>query len=252
MGKYKLDFEDRIAVITGSTRGIGKQIANDIHSLGGTVIMTGTHAEQVELLNKQARENGDRKYYFCVDFTSEDSVNRFLTDLNAYTRIDVLVNNAGLNKHNSVDNINTEEWNDMLAVNLTVPFKLIRGISPKMKNNGYGKIINIASIFSKISKERRTCYTATKFGVDGLTVGSSNDLSRFNIMVNTVSPGFIMTDMTRKNLTPIEIEQLTDQIPAKRMGQAEDISKVVLFLASDLNSYITGQNIVIDGGFLNV
>jgi 3-oxoacyl-[acyl-carrier protein] reductase len=252
MEKYKLNFEDKTILVTGATRGIGKQLADDFHSLGGNVIVTGTHPEQIAEFNKQSLLAKDRKRYFCVDFTLPESVNQFLGELDNFSKIDVLINNAGLNKHNSVDNIGNEEWNDMMAVNVTAPFQLIRAISPKMKNNGYGRIINIASIFSQIGKERRGCYTTTKFAVNGLTVGASNDLSRYNILVNTVSPGFIMTDMTRKNLTPEEIEQLTAQIPAGRMGQTEDISKVVIFLSSDLNSYVTGQNIFVDGGFVNV
>lgn len=247
-----LKFEDKIILVTGATRGIGKQIADDLHKLGGTLIITGTHEEQIEALNKTALEVGERKHYFCVDLRSDISIDNFLLNLKKFPKIDILVNNAGLNKHNSVEDILTEEWNDMMAVNVTAPFKLIRDISPRMINNSYGRIINIASIFSKIGKERRTCYTTTKFGINGLTLAVANDLSRYNILVNTVSPGFIMTDMTRTNLSPEEIEQLTSQIPAKRMGKVEDISNVVAFLASDLNSYITGQNIIVDGGFVNV
>ncbi|PWS28179.1 SDR family oxidoreductase [Pedobacter yonginense] len=248
----KLDFTNKIILVTGGTRGIGKQIAEDFHALGGTVLITGTHAEQIEELNNVSLKSGERKHFFCVNFTSSQSVDQFLVQLAEYSKIDVLINNAGLNKHNSVENIITAEWDDMMAVNVTAPFKLIRDVSPRMIENNYGRIINIASIFSKIGKERRTCYTTTKFGVDGLTLGVSNDLSRYNILVNTVSPGFIMTDMTRTNLSQKEIEDLTQQIPAKRMGQVQDISRAVIFLASDLNSYITGQNIVVDGGFTNV
>jgi 3-oxoacyl-[acyl-carrier protein] reductase len=248
----KLTFEDKVILVTGGTRGIGKQIATDLHNLGGTVLITGTNAEQVAELNKASAANKERKYFFEVNFTSEKSITTFFEHLISFPKIDVLINNAGLNKHNSVEDIITEEWNDMMAVNLTAPFKLIREVSPRMIKNSYGRIINIASIFSKIGKERRTCYTATKFGIDGLTLGVSNDLSRYNILVNTVSPGFIMTDMTRKNLSTKEIKELTQQIPAKRIGQVEDISHAVAFLASNLNTYITGQNIVVDGGFTNV
>ena len=140
----------------------------------------------------------------------------------------------------------------MIAVNLSGPFHLIRTVSAKMKAAHYGRIINIASIFSKISKEKRSIYSATKFGIHGLTVGVSNDLSSFNILINTVSPGFIMTDLTRKNLSPNEIDILTQQIPVKRMGETKDISNTVIFLASEFNTYITGQNIIVDGGFVNV
>ena len=113
---------------------------------------------------------------------------------------------------------------------------------------------NFKNIFDTYNweEEKRSIYSATKFGIHGLTVGVSNDLSSFNILINTVSPGFIMTDLTRKNLSPIEIEILTQQIPVKRMGETKDISNTVIFLASEFNTYITGQNIIVDGGFVNV
>ena len=121
-----------------------------------------------------------------------------------------------------------------------------------MIKNNYGRVVNIASIFSKISKEKRAVYSATKFGIHGLTVGASNDLASQNILVNTVSPGFVLTDLTRKNLTLIEMDSLTNQIPSKRLASTSDISSVVVFLLSDLNQYLTGQNIIVDGGFTNV
>jgi 3-oxoacyl-[acyl-carrier protein] reductase len=113
-------------------------------------------------------------------------------------------------------------------------------------------VVNIASIFSKISKEKRSVYSATKFGIHGLTVGVSNDLARYNILVNTVSPGFVLTDLTRQNLSELEMQALSEQVPAKRLAQTSDISNVVVFLLSDLNQYLTGQNIIVDGGFTNV
>jgi 3-oxoacyl-[acyl-carrier protein] reductase len=121
-----------------------------------------------------------------------------------------------------------------------------------MIKNGYGRIVNIASIFGVISKEKRAVYSATKFGIHGLTVGCSNDLARFNILVNTVSPGFVLTDLTRKNLSIIEMELLSNQVPIKRMAETSDISNVAVFLLSNLNQYLTGQNIIVDGGFTNV
>ncbi len=247
----KLSFEGKTILITGSTRGIGKKIAEDIFQLGGIVLITGTNPDQIKELNA-CEANDKRKKYFCVDFSSIESINNFLLELDKIAKIDVLVNNAGINKLNFIEDIELKDWQDMISVNLTGPLWLMKNLSKKMKAHGYGRIVNIASIFSKISKERRSAYSATKFGINGLTVGISNDLARYNILVNTVSPGFILTDLTRKNLSSEEIDQLTSQIPAKRMGQPEDISRVVAFLASDLNSYITGQNIVVDGGFVNV
>jgi 3-oxoacyl-[acyl-carrier protein] reductase len=247
-----IQFENKTVLITGGTRGIGKQIADDFHDLGATVIITGTNPEQIAEFNVKSQQQGTRKIFYCVDFSSKEETIRFTEYISNLSKIDVLVNNAGINKLNFIDESLTTDWDNMIAVNLSGPFHLIRTVSAKMKAAHYGRIINIASIFSKISKEKRSIYSATKFGIHGLTVGVSNDLSRFNILINTVSPGFIMTDLTRKNLSPTEIEILTQQIPVKRMGETKDISNTVIFLASEFNTYITGQNIIVDGGFVNV
>jgi 3-oxoacyl-[acyl-carrier protein] reductase len=247
-----IQFDNKTVLITGGTRGIGKQIADDFHDLGATVIITGTNADQIAELNIKSEQQSDRKIFYKVDFSSKEDTLRFIEIISKLPKIDVLVNNAGINKLNFIDDVLTDDWDNMISVNLSGPFHLIRIVSAKMKTAKYGRIINIASIFSKISKERRSVYSATKFGIHGLTVGVSNDLSRFNILVNTVSPGFIMTDLTKKNLSSNEIEMLTQQIPAKRMGETKDIANTVIFLASHFNTYITGQNIIVDGGFVNV
>jgi NAD(P)-dependent dehydrogenase (short-subunit alcohol dehydrogenase family) len=245
-------FGHRTIVVTGATRGIGKQIADDLLQLGATLILTGTHPEEVQRLNDEAAAKGERKQYFCVDFGNTGSLDAFLDQLKGMDRIDGLVNNAGINRLNAIDEVRTGDWDDMLAVNLSAPFRLIRELSAKMKQNRFGRIVNIASIFSKVSKERRSVYSATKFGLHGLTVGVSNDLAAFNIMVNTLSPGFILTDLTRQNLSEQERDELASVVPAKRLGVTKDISAVAVFLLSDLNQYLTGQNIVVDGGFTNV
>lgn len=248
----QLDFKNKIILITGGTRGIGKQISEDLHDLGATVLITGTNLEEVKKLNKVALRNSEKKKYLALDLLQSDSVNRFLDEIRSYERIDCLVNNAGINRLNSVQNAMASDWDDMLKVNLTSPFLFLNAVSNKMIHNKYGRIVNIASIFGVISKEKRVVYSATKFGIHGLTVGSSNDLAKHNILVNTVSPGFVLTDLTRKNLTESQMEELSKQIPVKRLAQTKDISSIVVFLLSNLNNYLTGQNIVVDGGFTNV
>ena len=247
-----LNFRDKTFLITGGTRGIGAQVATDLHNSGAIVLITGTNKAEIEKLNNCIDINKTKKRYLHLDFLNKNSLEIFLDDLKKFSRIDGLVNNAGINRLNSIQDAKLSDWNDMLDVNLTAPFQLINAIAPIMINQKYGRIVNVASIFGVISKEKRVVYSATKFGIHGLTVGSSNDLARFNILVNTVSPGFVLTDLTKANLSTEEINKLTEQIPIRRMADVSDISKLVLFLLSDLNQYITGQNIIIDGGFTNI
>ena len=248
----KLDFSNKTVLITGATRGIGKQIADDLHLLGANLILTGTNAREINDLNNLAKSQGQNKKYFDVDLIQSKQVDMFISELLKYPKIDCLVNNAGINRLNHIQNVLFSDWDEMLAVNLTAPYKILSTVSKCMIKNNYGRIVNIASIFSKISKEKRSAYSATKFGIHGLTVGASNDLASYNILVNTVSPGFVLTDLTKNNLTETEMESLANQIPAKRLAQKSDISGVVVFLLSDLNKYLTGQNIIVDGGFTNV
>lgn len=247
-----LNFDKKVVLVTGGTRGIGKQIAIDLHKLGATVLITGTQLDEITKLNQLALENEERKKYFQLNLLEPNSLNQFIEKISEYNKIDCLVNNAGINRLNYIQNSNLSDWNDMVEVNLTSPYSLIKAISPMMIDNKYGRIVNIASIFGVISKERRSIYSATKFGVHGLTVGCSNDLARYNILVNTVSPGFVLTDLTKKNISNTEMNNLKSQIPIQRMAETTDISSVVVFLLSDLNMYLTGQNIIVDGGFTNV
>ena len=248
----ELNFEDKVVLVTGGTRGIGKQIADDLYSLGAKVLITGTHSDQITLLNKEANLIDNRRKYFQLDLLDTNSLDQFINKISIYKKIDCLVNNAGINRLNHIQESNLNDWYDMLNVNLTAPYRLIKSVSPLMINNKFGRIVNIASIFGVISKEKRVIYSATKFGIHGLTVGSSNDLARHNILVNSVSPGFVLTDLTKKNLSTLEINKLVSQIPIQRMAEITDISNVVIFLLSNLNMYLTGQNIIVDGGFTNV
>lgn len=246
-----IDFTGKVALVTGATRGIGKQIADDFAKSGATLILTGTQRDQIDRLNKEALKKGRKRRYYRVDFSQEDSFHQFLKKLKCYDRIDICVNNAGINRLNYVDEADMDDWEDMVNVNLRAPYMLIRQISPLMKKHRYGRIVNISSIFGVISRPKRSIYTTTKFGLHGMTVTAALELAPYNILVNAVSPGFVQTDMTRKNLSPKEQEELTRHIPVKRLGTPEDISRVVLFLASSQNSYITGQNIVVDGGYVS-
>ena len=249
----EIDFSNQNALVTGATRGIGKQIAEDLVRLGANLILTGTKKDQIEMLNEESKEddNGKRKYY-CVDFTNAESVETFMKELENYDKIDICINNAGINKIDYIDETRTRDWDDIISVNLKAPFLVIREVSRIMKRNGYGRIINIASILGVISKEKRSIYSSSKFGIIGMTMAVSNELARYNVLVNAVSPGFVLTDLTKRILGKDEMEALEAQIPAQRLAGPSDISNVVLFLASTFNTYITGQNIIVDGGYVNI
>ena len=244
-----INFLDKTILITGATRGIGKTLAEELLQLGANLILTGTNATEIAESNNISTFNKEKKKYFCVDFTDTNSIECFFDEINQITKIDCLVNNAGINILNSIDNIKLNDWDRMLAVNLTAPLFLTSYISKKMKLHNYGRIVNIGSIFGSISKEKRVCYTSTKYGVHGISVSSSIDLAQHNILINTISPGFVMTDLTKKNLTTSEIEDLQTKIPIRRFAKTHEITKPIIFLLSSYNTYLTGQNIIIDGGF---
>ena len=248
----KFNFKNNTILITGATRGIGKQIAIDLELLGVRLLLTGTNKKEINRLNKKVKLEKSSKKYFHLDILDNYSVSKFLLDIEKIDEIHGLINNAGINRLNSIQDSKIKDWDEMLNVNLSTPYKLIKIISKKMINNNFGRIINIGSIFSKISKERRAIYSVTKFGIHGLTVGVSNDLAKYNILINTLSPGFILTELTQKNLSQKEMNKLKDIIPIKRLGTKREVSNVAIFLLSDLNLYLTGQNIIIDGGYTNI
>ena len=238
------DFSNRTALVTGATRGIGRQIAADLLHAGANVIITGTSEESLSLLSDEFDK-------ICVNFLNPPSVINFL-NLIAEIDIDICINNAGINKISPVCDIKSNDWDEVLSVNLTAPFKILKTVSKRMKIRNYGRIVNISSIWGTIGKEHRVCYSASKFGLTGLTMSSAAELAQDGILVNTVSPGFTITDLTKTILGEAGMQKIAKSIPMKRLATPKEISKVVMFMTSDHNSYISGQNIVVDGGFTNV
>ncbi len=248
-----VDFHGQTVLITGATRGMGKQFADDFAQLGANLILTGTKRDEIEALDNEAKcDRAVSRKYHTVDFTNSDSTRTFVEAIEAYQKIDVCINNAGINRINFIDETLIQDWKDMLNVNLEAPFMVTRAVSALMKKNRYGRIINIASIFGVISKAKRSIYSTTKFGLHGLTVTSAIELAPYNVLVNSVSPGFVLTELTKSILSKEEMKDLAAQVPIGRFADPAEISRVVLFLASSLNTYLTGQNIVVDGGFIDV
>ncbi len=250
LSEVTIDLTGRNALITGATRGIGKAIAQLLFDAGATVIITGTKADEIERLQKD--NISDRMHYFQVDFSSESSLSDFLNYINKLKAIDILVNNAGVNRINLNTETSAEDYDFLTNINLKAPYMICREVSKMMKRDNYGRIVNITSIWSSITRPGRSLYALTKTGIVGLTKTLSVELAEHNIMVNAVGPGFTLTELTATTNTAEEIEKISSVIPIRRMAQPIEIANLVLFLCSDLNTYLTGQNIIIDGGYTNV
>lgn len=242
-----MNFKGKFVIITGGTGGIGSSLSQRFCKEGANILLTGTKKIKVENFFNEKYKNNIQ--YQQVDFSDEISTSKFIHLLESLDRIDVLINNAGVNKIDSIHDVANEDWDWINSVNLKAPFLLSKTVSKKMKSQRYGKIINIASIFGVVSKKKRAVYSSTKWGLIGLTKATALDLASFNIQVNAVSPGFVDTELTARILGQKKIKELISFIPQGRLATSDEISEVVLFLSSDLNTYITGQNIIVDGGY---
>lgn len=244
MPDLEIDLRGRTAIVTGGTRGIGKVICDLLLESGCNVIATGTRVEKGMTPDKRAIE------YLPLDFLDLKSVESFIKTVQRLEQVDILINNAGINVIGSVDKIKDRNWNEILQVNLTGPMLLMKAVSPIMKKQRSGRILNISSIWGIISKKGRGSYSASKTGLIGLTRTAALDLASYNILVNLLCPGFTMTELTRSTMPDEEIASISEQIPLKRLAEPDEIARIAVFLCSDLNTYITGQSIVVDGGFV--
>lgn len=245
-----ISFSGQTVLVTGATKGIGAAIASAFEAAGASLLLTGTHPDAIDALNRRNEQQGIRHIrWLQADFSSAAGTDRFLECLACEGPIQVLVNNAGTNRLNPIDQVETKDLDELLSINLRAPLLLCRELGRSMKDAGYGRIVNIASIWSVMTKPGRVVYTATKTGLAGMTKTVAADLAPHGVLVNAVSPGFVNTELTKATLAVAEQERLAAQVPAGRFAEPEEIARVVLFLASRENSYITGQNIVVDGGF---
>lgn len=239
-GQSPLD--GRRAVVTGGTRGIGRAIAERLMKDGASVLVTGT---------RDGGSGPEGSAYHAVDFANASATGRF-AEMLAKEAPDILVNNAGINKIAPFAEIDPADFERVQLVNLHAPMRLCRAVIPGMRRTGQGRIVNICSIWSKVSRAQRGAYSASKFALDGLTVALAAEVAVDGILVNAVSPGFIDTELTRGVLGERGIAKLVKQVPIGRLGQPEEIAALVAWLAGPENTYISGQNILIDGGFTRV
>ena len=242
-----IDLSGRTALVTGSTRGIGRAIAGTLAEAGARVAVVGRDQMRAA---EVAADIGAAAQGFAADVSDPASVVALVEAVESgFGRIDILVNNAGLTRDNLLFRIKDDDWDAVLDANLRGAFVAIRAAARGMMKRRWGRIINIASIVGITGNKGQANYAASKAGLIGLTKSVAKELGSRNILVNAIAPGFIETDMTAA-MTPEARAAVSGQIPLDRLGTPQDIAGMVAFLASDHASYITGQVLVVDGGMV--
>jgi NAD(P)-dependent dehydrogenase (short-subunit alcohol dehydrogenase family) len=236
-----MNFENKTVFITGATRGIGEAVARAFRSAGARVVGTGT----------QGDAEGAFDEYVQADFCDVEQI-RVCADSVRRFEPDVLINNAGINKNLPFIEIDPQDFQRIQNVNVFAPLSLCQAAIPGMRRKGWGRIVNISSIWGKVSKEHRASYSASKFALDGMTLALAAEHAADGILANCVAPGFTDTELTHKMLGDEGIRQILSTVPIRRMANVDEIARFVVWLGSPENTYITGQNIAIDGGFSRV
>ncbi len=217
----------RTVLITGGSRGIGAAIAAVLVARGDQVV-TPSRAS--------------------LDLASADSIEQFLAG-NRELPVDILINNAGINLLNNLAEIPSGDWQAMLQTNLNAALRLTQAYVPGMRARKWGRILNLSTIFSVVTKERRAAYSMTKAALNALTRSTAVEYGPDGILANALAPGYVDTALTRQNNSPSAIQAIADNIPLRRLARTEELAQVAAFLVSENNTYLTGQTIVVDGGF---
>ncbi|MCM3315782.1 3-oxoacyl-[acyl-carrier-protein] reductase [Rummeliibacillus sp. G93] len=242
---------DQVAIVTGASRGIGRSIALYLAKLGAKVVVNYSGSkEKAEAVANEIQENGGTAIAVQANVANSDDVSALMKEtIDTFGRIDILVNNAGITRDNLLMRMKEDDWDAVMNTNLKGVFLCTKAVSRQMMKQRAGRIVNIASIVGVSGNAGQANYVAAKAGVIGLTKTSAKELAARNIYVNAVAPGFIDTEMTEELPEDIK-EQMLGQIPLAKLGNPEDVAKVVAFLASDDASYMTGQTLHVDGGMV--
>lgn len=236
-------FSDRKVFVSGASRGIGRAIAQAFRKEGAWVIGTRT--------GRNTKTDDVCQDWISADFLDLEQI-RACAERVRDAEPDVLVNNAGINKIAPFVDITPDDFMSIQQVNVFAPFLLCQAAIPAMVRKGWGRIVNVSSIWGKVSKEYRAAYSTSKFALDGMTLALAAEHTANGIIANCVAPGFIDTELTRQVLGEKGMQALASTVPAHRVGQVDEIARLVLWLASEENTYLAGQNIAIDGGFSRV
>ena len=249
------DIRDRLALVTGSTRGLGNALARGLAEQGAHVVLHGRRQEAAEeAARKLAAETGARVDAVAFDVTDAEAVKAAIDPLVERLGVpDILVNNAGLQKRASFNDFDPADWDAVIATNLSSAFYVAKALSPAMSERGSGKIVNIGSVQSKLARETIVPYAASKGGVALLTQGMAADLARYGIQVNCLSPGYFQTDMNQALWQDADFNAwIEKRTPAQRWGQVEELVGTLIYLCSGASNFVSGQNVFVDGGMTSV
>jgi NAD(P)-dependent dehydrogenase (short-subunit alcohol dehydrogenase family) len=245
------ELQGRIAVISGASRGIGKTIALELASAGATVVLVGRDEAKLTETASEAHRLGSEASVFVTDVAQEDDILALEDNIRSrFGRVDILINNAGINMRKPLLEFTLDEWRSVLDTNLTSVFLTCRSIVPLMRGREYGRIINMASTMSHVSLAGRSAYSASKAGILGLTRALALELADHGITVVAISPGPFATELNTTLMNNAELNrQILSKVPLAKWGEVRDIAKLTRFLCSPHAGYITGTDILIDGGW---
>lgn len=240
--------QDKVAIITGASRGIGKNIALSMAKNGAKIVASARNQELLDSLVEEIKALGGEALAVAGDVSSSEDADRLIASaVETFGQVDILVNNAGITRDGLLLRMKDEDWDAVLDINLKGAFVCTRAAAKVMTKKRYGRIINISSVVGEMGNAGQANYCASKSGMIGLTKSNAKELAKRNVTVNAVTPGFIATDMTEGLADKVK-EELSAQIPLGCLGEAEDVAAAVLFLASEQSKYITGQVLGVNGG----
>jgi gluconate 5-dehydrogenase len=244
------ELSGQVALVTGAYRGLGFAIAQGLARAGASVVLNGRRIEAVEPAARTLTAQSLKASTAIFDVTDRDAVRAAITAIESeHGRIDVLVNNAGIQRRGALADFSQQDWDDVIATNLTAPFVVSQAVLPGMIARKSGKIVHIASLMSELARPSVVPYTAAKGGVRQLTRGMAVELAPHNIQVNAIAPGYFATEMNRALIDNPEFNAwVCKRTPAGRWGQPDELAGIAVFLASSASNYMTGQLLIVDGG----